>query len=203
MKAAAALLSCLLLAAGCASAPPLRFYTLSTAAPDASQSAPAYALFIAPLTLPGSVDRPQLVAQLGPNRVAVLDQERWAEPLKDQIARALAADLAAELPQARVLTSRDNASLAALTEQWRLTLDIRRLEVVPGEAVTLEAQWSLRLLSGPAAPGQAASRGGHLLLREPSEGAGMEAAVAAHDRLLARLARELAPALRSAREPAR
>jgi len=39
--------------------------------------------------VPGAVDRPQLVLRQAPNRVAILEQERWAEPLREAVPRLL------------------------------------------------------------------------------------------------------------------
>src|SRR5512137_88877 len=99
------LISSLCLAAalltGCAS-PRTNFYTLNVAAaPDAT--APAMeAVAVGPVSLPALLDRPQLVVRTAPNRVEFLETHRWAEPLKSELPRVIAADLTRLLNQARV-----------------------------------------------------------------------------------------------------
>src|SRR5271169_6823991 len=88
----------LLPAAGCGSSPTVHYYTLATpqgaekAAGSASSSSP-YAVAVGPVTVPATVDRPQFVIQVDPNRVVLLDDQRWAEPLNSAIPRAVASDL--------------------------------------------------------------------------------------------------------------
>nr|WP_314626264.1 ABC-type transport auxiliary lipoprotein family protein [uncultured Noviherbaspirillum sp.] len=72
------------LCAGCGSAPKERFYTLaptSGALPSAASSAaaqPRTSVAIGPVRVPDAVDRPQMVVREGPNRVEILEQQRWA-----------------------------------------------------------------------------------------------------------------------------
>ena len=49
--------------------------------PAIGAEANAPSVWVAPVTLPEAVDRPQLVVRVTPNRVAILDGHRWAEPL--------------------------------------------------------------------------------------------------------------------------
>src|SRR5277367_3701173 len=81
------------IAAGCASAPS-RFYTLNSTAVSDGSPAASYAVVVGPVSVPGLVDRPQFTILLGTNQVEVDEFDRWAEPLNDGIARAIAGDLA-------------------------------------------------------------------------------------------------------------
>ena len=86
----------LLVLAACSSPPRERFYTLDAPEPPAAaQGAPSIA--VGPVTVPDLVDRPQIVVRGGPNQVHIVEQARWAEPLRSAIARVVAANLAAEL----------------------------------------------------------------------------------------------------------
>ena len=61
-----------------------RFYTLdSTATPDAGPLA-SYGVIVGPVSVPASVDRPEFVVQVAPNRVEVDEFNRWAAPLGRQ-----------------------------------------------------------------------------------------------------------------------
>src|SRR6185369_17362009 len=93
----------LLLLVGCASTGPSeRFYTLSSAPPSEATTPATITVFIAQVAVPEAVDRTPMVIRTGPNQVEIEDFHRWAEPLKAAIPRVLAADLRAELGNARV-----------------------------------------------------------------------------------------------------
>ena len=64
--------------AGCASAPPLHYYTLVAPAGEApAVAAPGPLQFeLLPVGVPAEVDRPQLVVRRGAQGVRVLDGER-------------------------------------------------------------------------------------------------------------------------------
>lgn len=175
----------------CASSPPPRYYTLDTDAAGSAASAveptaTVLSVWVAPVTLPEAIDRPQMVVRTGANRVAVLDQHRWAEPLKTAIARALAADISAQLGNARVSADSQHAAAGA---QVRVLVDVQRLDAVPGESVTLEALWSVRRTE------QSESQRGRFLTTEPVAGKDYEAIAAAHARAVVALSRDIARAI--------
>lgn len=191
----------LALVAACATSPSPRYYTLAA---DAGNAAPArgatdaLSIWVAPVTLPESVDRPQMVVRVAPNRVAILDGHRWAEPLPGAMARAIAADLAALLGGARVSAEAQHAASGA---QIRVLVDVQRFESVPGQGVTVEALWSVRR------HGESDGQRGHSLVTEavraapadPAGGPDYEALAAAHSRALAALSQDIAQAIRPAK----
>ena len=82
-RAATALALCTLaaVAAGCGSSPPSRFYTLSGT--TAAAAAPSnLSIAVGPVTIPGAVDRPQMVVTTGANQVELDEFNRWAAPLR-------------------------------------------------------------------------------------------------------------------------
>ena len=173
------------LLAGCSS-PRVTFYTLNAeATPDAAP--PAFApVAIGPVTLPALVDQPQLVVRTGANRVEILEQHRWAEPLKSEIPRVIAANLTLLLNQARVSTYPQNAGQDA---DYRILLDIQRFELSAGKGVAIDALWSIRRVAGGAL------QTGRSTVSEPATD-GYETLVAAQSRALAAISRDLAGALR-------
>jgi uncharacterized lipoprotein YmbA len=185
MVAAAALL------AACLSAPKERFYTLSAAEPAKRPAAAGagYWVAVGPVTLPELVDRPQLVIRVGPQRVAILEEHRWAEPLKSAIPQLVAHELAARLGGAQTSVYHASAAQAA---DYRVLIDIQLFEARPGEEVRVEALWQIR---GRKKGGDAPR--GRTVAREPVEGEGYEAIVAAQERALATLSLEIAAALRA------
>ena len=79
-------------ALGCSTAPS-HFYTLdSTATPNGAPVA-HIAVTVGPVSIPAAVDQPQFVVQVASNRVEIDEFNRWAAPLGESIARAVAGDL--------------------------------------------------------------------------------------------------------------
>jgi uncharacterized lipoprotein YmbA len=184
----AAVLLLLAALAGCASPTPERFYMLAAGSPQqrVQFAGAACSVAVGPVTVPAMVDRPQMVMRTGPNRVMITEQSRWAEPLKDGIARAVAADLAQLLGKAWVSAYSQETVLDA---DYRVPIDVQRFESAPGVAATIDVLWAVRA-SGHTL------RSGRSVIREPVERGGEEALVAAHERALAALSRDIAAALR-------
>lgn len=177
-------------AAGCRGSAPARFYTLdSTASPDGAPAAP-YAVSIGRVTLPASVDRPQFVIQVAPNRVALEEFNRWAAPLDDSVARAVAGDLAVLLGTPRVTT----VAIANFDPAYRVTIAIQRFDSIPGDAAVVEAMWSVHDVA------DGTTQSGRTVAREPVQGQGFDALAAAHSRALARVSGDIAAAIREAGE---
>lgn len=118
------------LLAGCSSSPKVTFYTLNVAATNETPAPPLNSVAIGPITLPDLLDRPQLVVRTTANRVDILETHRWAEALKSEIPRIIAADLGILLKPARVSTYPQNAGLEA---DYRVLLDIQRFVMTAGE----------------------------------------------------------------------
>jgi uncharacterized protein len=173
-------------AAGCASAP-ARFYTLaSTAAADGAPAA-RYAVIVGPVSVPASVDRSELVVQVAPNRVEIDEFNRWAAPLNDGIARAVAGDLAVLLGTSDVAV----APMANFKPAYRVTINVQRFDSIQNEAVFVDAVWAVRQTAGGE------TRSGRSVARETLQGEGFDALAAAHSRALATLSADIAAAIRS------
>jgi uncharacterized lipoprotein YmbA len=177
------------LAAGCSTAPS-RFYSLaSTATADGTAATPA-TVMVGPVTIPASVDQPEFVVQVAPNRVEVDEFNRWVAPLSDAIARAVAGDLVVLLGTPDVAS----AELTNFTPDYRVTIDVQRFESVQGQAATIEAVWTVRKNAG----GQI--RSGRTVAREPAQGQGFDALAAAHSQALAKMSGDIAAAIRAEAE---
>ncbi len=178
---------------GCSRSPRVTFYTLvpgtqvKTSAP-ATAAAPT--IVVGPVTLPEVVDRPQLVMRVAANRVDILESYRWAEPLKSGIPRLIAEDLRRLLGSEHVSSYLQHTGTNA---DYRILLDIQRFEATPGEAVTVEAAWSLRRTGGGTL------KTGHSLIREPVEAGttDYDSLVAAYGRALLAVSADLAQAIRA------
>lgn len=129
------------LALGACASPPVRYHTLLPVleTPTTDQAPSGFLIDVLAVGIPAQLDQPQLVVRQGPAGVAVLDGERWAGPLGEELRDALSAELASRLK------TRDIAGLArpAHTPVLRLKVQIRRLDAWPGNKASLDADWAL------------------------------------------------------------
>jgi uncharacterized lipoprotein YmbA len=176
------------LLAGCSMSPRVSFYTLNVAATPEAAAPPLGSVAIGPITLPEVLDRPQLVVRTAANRVDILEFHRWAESLKSEIPRIVAADLAVLLNPARVSAYPQSAGQDA---DFRVMVDIQRFEMTAGEGVALDVLWSVRRSAGGP------PKTGRSVVSEPVKAADYDALVAAQSRALAAVSRDLAQAIRA------
>jgi len=181
------------LGAGCGSTAPARFYTLTSTAPPAAMASDV-SIAVGPVSVPGAVDRPQIVVSAGANRVAVDEFNRWAAPLGTDIARVVAANLTALLGAPRVTQFSQGLGADA---DLRVAIDVQRFESTLGEAALLDAVWTVRRAKSGG------SQTGRTTVREPAAQSGYDALVAAHSRALARLSQDIADAVRALGRAAR
>lgn len=181
------ILSCTLAAliAGCASSPS-RFYTLSATAAAAGPQA-GFSVSVGPVLVPAAVDRLPIVVRTGPNQVYINEFDRWASPLKADIPRVVAGNLASMLGTARVTVF---PASGAADASYRVLIDILRFESEPDRAATLDALWTVNAGKGEQV------RRSRTTLAEATQGPGYAALVAAHSRALGQLSAEIAAAIR-------
>ena len=172
------------------SSPRSNFYTLSPDATLESTGTPlSVSVVVGPVTVPELVDRPQLVTRVSGNEVRLNEFARWGEPLKSGVADVIAADLSRLLGSQRVSVA---SQTVAGTEACRVRVDIVAFDSIPGDAVAVDALWTVRVT------GRTALLTGRSTVREPVQGADDAALVAAHSRALATVSRDIAAAIRSA-----
>jgi uncharacterized protein len=189
---ALALLASLL--AGCGSSPATRFYLLNglggpgKAAPAAAGER-CLALGIGPVKLAEYLDRPQIVLRVTPNEVKLAELDHWAEPLERTLSRVLAENLSGLLctKTVRIYPWTGSPSL-----DYRVDVEILRLDGPIGQEVNLEVQWTL--YDGGGEKKVLLDR--KSTFREPSAGEGIPALVSAQSRAVAALSREIAEAIR-------
>ena len=175
------------LAAGCGSTPPSRFYTLSGTATSAAPSSDL-SVAVGPVTIPSTVDRPQMVVNMGANQVELDEFNRWAAPLQNNISRVVAVNLGALLGASRVTLFPQMLSADA---DFRVAIEVQRFESTPGEAAVLDAVWTVRR----AKDGK--SDTGRTTVRETVQEKSFDVLVAAHSRAIARLSQDIAAAVRA------
>jgi uncharacterized protein len=177
-------------ASGCGTTAPSRFYTLDPTAVSDGAAPVNYPIMVGPVSVPAAVDRPEFVVETAPNRVDVDEFNRWAAPLNDAVAQAVAADLVKLLGTPNVAA----APLANFDPAYRVTIDVQRFDSVPGQAAMIEAVWAVRRTAGGE------TRSGRTVAREAVAGDSFDALAAAHSRALAKMSGDIATAIRAEAE---
>jgi uncharacterized lipoprotein YmbA len=195
--------------AACGSSPVVRFHTLLPADSPAPRALPAgdsdttgnttgnatgnttaLVVSLSTITVPTQVDQPQWLVRLPDDTLALLEQDRWAGPLRDELRSALLEVLVARwgAVDARTAAQGQTAGQAAV---WQITLDVSRFESTPGREARLDSRWSATT-GQPGAPSAACGS----TLRE-SAADGLAALAQAHRRAVARLGDEIGQQLQA------
>jgi uncharacterized lipoprotein YmbA len=91
------------------------------------------------VTVPSLVDRSEMVVTTADNGVQILDHERWAAPLSDQVAQTLSRDIERRRPDVLVGDRRfDQGKAAAVVK-----VDIVQMSAARAGRVKLEAHWHI------------------------------------------------------------
>jgi uncharacterized lipoprotein YmbA len=141
------------LAAGCSSSPPTRFYTLSETAPETAAPPGSGLVEVTGVSIPGELDRPELVRRTGPNQLSMSGSDRWGAPLDQIIRRVLSDDIVRRIPT------------PAPGKQYPVSVDIHELYGDDSCNVTLRAAWTVRQ------PHAAAAQPANEEIHVPSSGA--------------------------------
>ncbi len=122
--------------------PEPRFFALRPVAePPASPASNAAGFGIVgvlPVSLPGFLERPQLVAWSAPGEVRVDEFLRWAEPLDASVQRVLTDDLETLFASRRVIRS---PWARSTTVQCRVRAELVRFGLQPGGEVALSGRF--------------------------------------------------------------
>jgi len=171
---------------GCGTTPNPRFYSLTgAAAPPAGTATMSVA--VGPVTIPAAVDRPQIVVTVGPNRVRLEEFDRWASPLQNDIARAVAANLVVALGTPRItLASQPITTIV----DYRAIVEVQQFESTLGQAALLDAVWVVTRTK------DAKTQTGRTTARESTSDGTFDALAAAHSRAVGRLSQDVADAVR-------
>lgn len=181
------ILTFVILISGCAASRQSQFYILSSEVkPAATALSAKYSVTVGPVTVPAAVDRPQIVLQTGQNQVFLSEFDRWASPLKGDIARVVADNLIKLLGTRQVSLFSQSAAADAT---YQVTIDVVHFESEPHRAATLDALWMI--MSGKSVQIQSRTT-----VTEPVQDGGYAELVAAHSRAIGRLSAEIADAIR-------
>jgi uncharacterized lipoprotein YmbA len=122
---------------GCSSAP-VRYYTL-TPPPDKAvpASKTSFAIDVRVVHTPPQLKRAELMVRTGPSELTILENERWASPVNDEMKDALRLELQRRL-------DRPSGFRPAFTK-LTLDIDVQQLEAELGQYALLQASWSATL----------------------------------------------------------
>ncbi len=167
----------------CSSTPPARFFRLRPleAAPEMYDAPPGALLGVGPIALAPYLDRPQIVVQDGAQTILVSEFDHWAEPLEANVTRVIADNLARFLRTDRVVTY---PWFPGEQPSHRILVDVQRLDGRLGGECVLIARFEVR-------HGDDVSSG-RRVVTEPARGESIEDMVAAMERALGTLCREIA-----------
>lgn len=182
-----------LVLSACGSTPKASYYTLTESPMKMPGAGKVPSIVVAPAVLPDIVDRPQMVVRTASNSVLLLEQHRWADSLRQEISRVIAGDLGRQLDSSRVVVLVDAAQ--APEADFRLLLQVQRLDTTPGEGVALDINWQLIPRAGKAYAGRSAVN--ELVTKSATADDGFGALIAAHRRALDQVAAEIAAAVRT------
>jgi uncharacterized protein len=127
---------------GCTSVP-VRHYTLFPPPQETSPaSEPAFAIDVRVVHTPRQLNRSELMVRTGPTEVTLLENERWASPVSDEIRDALRVELQWRLGRM--------SGLSHAFTKLTLDIDVRQLEAELGQYALLEASWSATLSAAGA-----------------------------------------------------
>ena len=163
------------------------YFRLRADAP-APLAATGPAVGIGPVTLPGYVDRAELVFQSDDFQFQVPANVRWAGTLSENFTRTLTTDVAARLGSGNVLAYPFPPGARPRTQ---VTVNVQQFHAVSGGDALLEAAWQVE---DPAT--RRVRRRQNARLTEKIGGDGYGAVVAAESRLVARLADAVAASAR-------
>jgi len=170
---------------------PARFYTLAPVTAPQTDTGPAgaepgAAIVLAPVTIPGYLDRIQIVTRRGREEIEVGEFDVWSDPLKDGATRVLGENLAALLGENRVSVLPRRGSQPV---KYTVAVDVARFEGVGGGDVALDARWRIVGENGKELTARRST------FSETTGAPGYGPLVAAMSRALGSLSRDIATAV--------
>ncbi|WP_321945278.1 PqiC family protein [Paraburkholderia sp. J10-1] len=165
-----------------------RFYTLATdapATPVSGSATSAWRIDVRPVKVPAAVARSQLVVQVDGAQVKVLEDDRWASSLADEIRSALIAGVSRQADTAGPRASVSGADVPV----YEITVEVQRFESWPRSHVLVDVIWNVQRPDG------AGALSCHSVLSEPVSD-GYQAIVDGHRRAIAIIAAQIAEVIR-------
>ncbi len=178
----------LLAVAGCATSPPPTFYQLTqSASTQLSGLERGIAIGVGPVNVAPYLDRPQVVIRGMGHTLELSEFNRWVEPLTDSIPRVIIINMSNMLESTRVFKiPRRNK---AIPLEFRIEIDIARFDGVLGGDALLVARWTLYDRQDKPLVTKVSN------ISDASGGVGFDLLIAAQNRTLQTLSREIVAAI--------
>ena len=193
-----AMMICWLVLAGCLGGPsaPTNFYMLSPLSPSQAGTAAATAegrirISLATVVVPEYLNRNEIVFNLDNTVYQLAEFNQWAEPLNDNLTRVLAVNLTNLLQEDSITVFLSSDS--SILPDYRLEVDVVRLDGNLGGQAALVAQWAL--LAGEEDDLILMRR---LEYQEPATDQTYKGLVLAKSRMVEKLSRDIAAAVKKA-----
>lgn len=182
-----------LVLSGCASTPPTRFFILSPIAGSerigARMGERCFAIGIGPVKIPEYLNQPEIVTRITQNEIRVDEFAKWAEPLENNISRALAENLSSLLCLRSIVIF---PWWGQTPIDYRIDVYVIQMDGLLGENAFLDVSWSIADGADRKKPALVTKRSRY---KEPTGGGDYEAFVSAQGRNLASLSRDIAEAI--------
>jgi uncharacterized lipoprotein YmbA len=177
--------------------PPTRYFIINSLYTTESKTQPltdlkAAIVAIGPLTLSQVLDRPQIIIRHSDNEIRIADLDRWAEPLRENLTRVVLDNLAVLLSSGRIIRFPPAVSIPVT---YQIIIEVSRFDGNPKDGVVLRARWSILGDNGDTVLLEQQS-----VLNEPTKGDTIAEMVFAHSRLVAKLSRDIAEAIKTLEE---
>jgi uncharacterized lipoprotein YmbA len=123
------------------------FVVAATANPGSSAASPALtagnatAIGVGPIQIPSYLDRPEVVTRVSETELSVSDTNRWGEPLAQGVSRAVAQNLAGQLPNLRIVQFPWSSKVQI---DYRVKVDFTRLECTSDGNAIVQASWTIQ-----------------------------------------------------------
>lgn len=134
-----------ILIAACGTSPIANFYTLnaierSSMAPKNLSRQGSTGVLVGPVTLPESLDQPQIVSRVGSNRLRYDEFNRWGGGFRDDVRRLLGENIGLLLPTEMIVL---NHEVSPIKCDYQVIVHIREYTGELGGNVELNADWSV------------------------------------------------------------
>ncbi len=178
---------------GCAGSPPSTFYLLSPTSvvkveAGFTDQGDCIHLRIARVTLPEYLNRTHIVTRTPENNLTLSDDDQWAEPLSDTVARVLAENISQHVCTNKISLTPGKASGES---DYRVEVEIYRMDGSLGKDAVLDVWWTVT-----KGAGNVLLRSKRSKFSESVKENTYSAFVQAQSRMLDTFSREIAEAIR-------
>ena len=160
------------------------FSPLQAAERQDSDHSGQISLGVGPVRLPAYLDRKEIVTRVAQGRFDVSEDDRWAEPLDENLTHVLAQNLSILLGSDRIITYPWPIDQKP---DYRVEIQVLRFESDSAGEAQLSARWAVIDDTGKETPNLKESR-----LTRPAKEKSIDASVAALSETVADLSREIA-----------